>query len=119
MALVPEQIVLGLAVAVPATAAGLTVTVAVLDSATAEHDPLMTMALKYFVAVRLPVFSGLEVEEMSDQLVPSVEDCHFVMEPVCPVSPMVVAVPLQIVAAAAAAVPPTAGGSTVTVAVLE
>jgi hypothetical protein len=67
----------------------------------------------------LPVGSGFAVEAMSDQLFPSVEDCHLKMLPVWPVRVMVVLVPLHIAAAAGVAVPPTGAGLTDNVAGLE
>src|SRR3569623_605453 len=93
--LVPLQIGLVVALALPATVIGSTTTVAATELPGA-HTPLCTTARNCVVIVRLPVGNGLAVEPISVQFVPSVEDCHFVIAPVSPLRLIVVLVPLHI-----------------------
>ena len=91
-----------------------TFTVATLEAAVAQ-TPLCTTARYSVVCVSAPVESEFAVEGMSDQLLPSVEDCHLTMLPVWPVSVMFVPVPLLTAAVIGIVVPPTHAGLTVTV----
>ena len=83
------------------------------------HTPLCSTARYSVVAFNTPVFSGLAVEAISVQVVPSGGDCHFTINPVCPLTLIVVLFPAHTGLTAASAVPPTLAGSTVTVATLE
>jgi len=71
----------------------LTFTVATLE-VSVEQTPLCTTARNSVVTVRVPVGNGFAVEAISDQLWPSVEDCHFTIAPVWPLSVIVVLPPL-------------------------
>ena len=75
-----------------------------------EQCPLWTTARKDVVAVSGSVENGLAVELISTHVKLLVEDCHFTIEPVWPVSEIVVPLPLQTVAAVGLAVPPTETG---------
>jgi hypothetical protein len=103
---VPLQIVSAVAVAVPPTLIGFTVTTASAEVAI-EQSPLWTTARKCLVAVRLPGLNGLAVEPMGDQVVPSGDDSQRTIEPVWPLRVIAVEEPSQMVPAIAAAVPPT------------
>src|SRR6476660_2751205 len=78
--LVPLQIGLAVGLANPAIVAGLTVTVATLELS-ALQTPLCTTARNSVLTFRLPVGSGLAVEAMSVQVLPSVDDCHLIIAP--------------------------------------
>src|SRR4029079_17538916 len=108
----------GVAAAVPPTLAGSTVTVAPTE-VSGGQTPLCTTARNWVVCARVAVVSGLAVELISVQVLPSVEDCHFTIPPACPLKLMLAVLPAQMVVGVAAAVPPTLAGSTVTVAPTE
>ena len=114
----PLQTVAAVAVTVPPTVGGFTVTYTSMDGASA-HTPLRTTARKCFVAVRFPVLSRFAVELMEDHSVPLSEDSQRTMEPVWPARVIMVEEPLQTADAVAVAVPPTLAGLTVTVDALE
>src|SRR6185369_7474688 len=116
--LLPLQIGLAVAVAVPATVVGSTTTIASAEFST-KQLPLCTTARKCVVALNTPLGSGLAVETMSLQLLPSAEDCHFTIAPTWPLKVIVVLLPLQIGLAVAVAVPATVVGSTTTIASAE
>src|SRR5690349_18395569 len=117
---VPESLHSSGAVAlvVPPTVVGSTLTVLGLELAAAQ-TPLCTTARNWVVLVKGPVLNGLAVEVMSAQVLPSVEDCRSVVAPVWPVKLMVVPEPLHSSGAVALVVPATVVGSTLTVLGLE
>src|SRR5438477_7469909 len=116
--LFPLQIGLAVALALPATVVGSTLTVAATEFA-AGQLPLCTSPYTTLFRSRFPVGSGLTAEAISFQALPSVDDCHFMMAAVSPVKLIVVLVPLQIGLAVALALPATVVGSTLTVAATE
>src|SRR6266571_3309453 len=94
---------------------GLTVTAAE-EELSIGHTPLCTPARNCVDCVRVPVLKGFDVETMSVQLVPaSVDFCHFLITPICPLRLIVVEEPLQMDEEPAVAVPPTLAAFTITV----
>lgn len=114
----PLQMVPAAALGVPPTLSGSTVIVTGVELAL-EHTPLWTTARNCVVWFRFPVVSGLDVDTMSDHVVPFKDDCHLTIDPVWPLRVIVVPFPLQTVPADAVAVPPTVTGLTVTTDALE
>ena len=93
---------------------GFTVTVVAVAYAI-EQTPLCTIALYCVVSDRIPEVYVVFVFVMSVQELPLVEDCHFIMDPVCPAivnNPLVL--PSHIVFPPETT-PPMVGGETVTI----
>ncbi len=74
------QIGLSVALALPATVVGSTATVAAAEFSLGQL-PLWTTARNCVVCGSAPVGSGLAVEAISVQVLPSGDDCHFTIAP--------------------------------------